>query len=180
MSYTKHTWIDDELITADKLNNIENGIAENGSSSGELATGNLQDGDILTVQATNGKVRKLKYTEVEVGIQYVKESESVDLTQLQELIGDSEQISTLYKLLDIDCIKYIKVDSGNISKSLINYSGSLNDSTLIGSILLDSTGDTLVYMINKSENKGIIAPASGHLTDNLNFSIVCKGFLPIE
>ena len=26
MSYTKHTWVDGEVITADKLNNIEEGI----------------------------------------------------------------------------------------------------------------------------------------------------------
>ena len=27
MAYTKHTWTDNELITKEKLNNIENGIA---------------------------------------------------------------------------------------------------------------------------------------------------------
>lgn len=27
MAYSKHTWIDNELITKEKLNNIENGIA---------------------------------------------------------------------------------------------------------------------------------------------------------
>ena len=27
MAYSKHTWTDDELITKEKLNNIENGIA---------------------------------------------------------------------------------------------------------------------------------------------------------
>lgn len=26
MAYTNHTWVDDELITKEKLNNIENGI----------------------------------------------------------------------------------------------------------------------------------------------------------
>lgn len=27
MTYTKHTWVDEEIITKDKLNNIEDGIA---------------------------------------------------------------------------------------------------------------------------------------------------------
>ena len=26
MAYSKHTWVNDELITADKLNNLENGL----------------------------------------------------------------------------------------------------------------------------------------------------------
>lgn len=32
MSYTKHTWTTDEYITADKLNNIENGIEESANN----------------------------------------------------------------------------------------------------------------------------------------------------
>lgn len=28
MAYSKHTWTDNELITKDKMNNIENGISE--------------------------------------------------------------------------------------------------------------------------------------------------------
>jgi len=32
MSYTKHTWVTDEYITADKLNNIESGIEESANN----------------------------------------------------------------------------------------------------------------------------------------------------
>mgnify|MGYP001625858430 CR=1 FL=1 len=28
MAYSKHTWVNDELITADKLNNLENGLED--------------------------------------------------------------------------------------------------------------------------------------------------------
>ena len=34
MSYTPHTWVDNETITASKLNNIEEGIAEAAQSGG--------------------------------------------------------------------------------------------------------------------------------------------------
>jgi hypothetical protein len=34
MSYEKHTWIDGELVTAAKMNNIENGIEEASSGGG--------------------------------------------------------------------------------------------------------------------------------------------------
>jgi hypothetical protein len=34
MSYTKHTWADGELVTAAKMNNIENGIEEASSGGG--------------------------------------------------------------------------------------------------------------------------------------------------
>ena len=36
MSYTKHTWSDGELVTAAKMNNIENGIEEASSGGGVL------------------------------------------------------------------------------------------------------------------------------------------------
>lgn len=34
MSYTRHTWIDDESVTYEKLNNIEDGVEEASSSGG--------------------------------------------------------------------------------------------------------------------------------------------------
>ena len=36
MSYTPHTWVDNETITAAKLNNIEDGIQEGGGGGGAL------------------------------------------------------------------------------------------------------------------------------------------------
>lgn len=40
MSYTKHTWADGELVTAAKMNNIENGIEEASSGGGVLVVHN--------------------------------------------------------------------------------------------------------------------------------------------
>ena len=34
MSYTRHTWVDDESVTYEKLNNIEDGIEEAAQSGG--------------------------------------------------------------------------------------------------------------------------------------------------
>jgi hypothetical protein len=52
MSYTKHTWADGELVTAAKMNNIENGIEE--ASSG---------GGVLVVTDTDGTLDKT-WTEI--------------------------------------------------------------------------------------------------------------------
>lgn len=43
MSYTKHTWSDGELVTAAKMNNIENGIEEAASGGGGSASTVLID-----------------------------------------------------------------------------------------------------------------------------------------
>jgi hypothetical protein len=52
MSYTKHTWVDGELVTAAKMNNIENGIEEASSGGGS-------GGGVLVVhQDTDGKLDK--------------------------------------------------------------------------------------------------------------------------
>lgn len=45
MSYTKHTWTDGELVTAAKMNNIENGIEE-------ASSGGSGGGGVLVVHAT--------------------------------------------------------------------------------------------------------------------------------
>lgn len=36
MSYTEHTWVDGETITAEKLNNLEEGVAEAGGAKYDL------------------------------------------------------------------------------------------------------------------------------------------------
>ena len=44
MSYTPHTWENDALITAAKMNNIEEGIAEGGGGSGSILFVTNDDG----------------------------------------------------------------------------------------------------------------------------------------
>lgn len=50
MAYTKHTWVTNEVITASKLNNIEDGIADL-SISGNIkqVAGFNDDGDLVPV-----------------------------------------------------------------------------------------------------------------------------------
>jgi hypothetical protein len=51
MSYTKHTWVDGELVTAAKMNNIENGIEEASSGGGS-------GGGVLVVHDEYGTLDK--------------------------------------------------------------------------------------------------------------------------
>lgn len=52
MSYTKHTWIDGELVTAAKMNNIENGIEEASSGGGPLVVHATPSDDAITLDKT--------------------------------------------------------------------------------------------------------------------------------
>lgn len=50
MAYTKHTWVTDEVITASKLNNIEDGIADLSiSGSIKQVAGFNANGDLVPV-----------------------------------------------------------------------------------------------------------------------------------
>lgn len=51
MSYTPHTWVDNETITAAKLNNIEDGIANGGGVATVLVNFNTEGGIIGSVVA---------------------------------------------------------------------------------------------------------------------------------
>lgn len=52
MSYTKHTWTDGELVTATKMNNIENGIEEASSGGGVLVVHATPSEDAITLDKT--------------------------------------------------------------------------------------------------------------------------------
>ena len=52
MSYEKHTWETGETITADKLNNLENGVASSGSGSGIFEIVATGDEDSKTLDKT--------------------------------------------------------------------------------------------------------------------------------
>ena len=52
MSYTKHTWTDGELVTAAKMNNIENGIEEASSGGGVLVVHATPSDDAMTLDKT--------------------------------------------------------------------------------------------------------------------------------
>lgn len=52
MSYTKHTWTDGELVTATKMNNIENGIEEASSGGGVLMVNGTWNDNVCTLDKT--------------------------------------------------------------------------------------------------------------------------------
>ena len=56
MSYEKHTWKNGEVITADKLNNIEEGISGGGSGGGSLVIHATTEGTIETFDKTCAEV----------------------------------------------------------------------------------------------------------------------------
>ena len=65
MSYEKHTWENGEIITAEKLNNIENGIEEAGSSGGgaePLIVGVTWEEDTGTLSETWKTIRDAYYS----------------------------------------------------------------------------------------------------------------------
>ena len=189
MSYVKNNWNEGDVITAEKLNNIENGIFEiNGL--GELAVGGFQNGDILTLQTADNKTRKMKYTEVEVGIQYVEDNSSISSPEdMPDLVGTEEDLGNLQKLLDSEGpLIFKKVRSFSQEESLNTFSqiityyyNSSVDSmiTFVGDFVIDSA---VLKILISPNNKGVITPADKGIPSFLNYSyfIVVKGFLPIE
>ena len=109
MAYTKHTWVDDELITADKLNNIENGIET--LANPLMASGELADGDIISVQTADGSFKKLKYRKIEMSPPFLKDFEGPGSLPAIDSSVDKE---TLYQLVFSGCasIKYSFISSG--------------------------------------------------------------------
>ena len=94
--YTKHTWQSEELITADKLNNLEEGV----SSVIPTTTGYLSDGDIFTVTSSEGSVKKMVWREIEVPLTIVEEGQD----SLEEVpnIDSSVDTETFYKILNLE------------------------------------------------------------------------------
>ena len=66
--YIRHKWKDDEIIDADKLNNIEQGIAEAGQKAGT----HQQAADTITEGTLAGKVRANAASAADVGVSQVR------------------------------------------------------------------------------------------------------------
>ena len=58
MAYTKQTWNNGDIITADKLNHIEDGIAEGGSGGG----------GVFVVHRTNNNILDKTWQEIDTAI----------------------------------------------------------------------------------------------------------------
>ena len=188
MSYTSYTWNEGDLITADRLNNIEKGISTI-IPSGNISTGPLQNGDTLIFQTPDNKIRKMRYVEAKVEILHLKSGAPDQLEDVPDLVGDPESISNLYKLLDLEAFtifKGIRVieQSGRIN--LFPCSATLHpcidaspaspteDSyQLLCDILPDEYTGAIIYPnLNKGLTYGTI-----HVGQHY---IECKGFIPVE
>lgn len=107
MSYTKHTWTDGELVTAAKMNNIENGIEE--ASSGGGGTG----GGVLVVHDVDGTLDKTW-----------QEIHDADLAVIRD--GDSRYpIHAAYQGKGTYVVSYFAASAGNVVIS--SYSASSMD-----------------------------------------------------
>ena len=181
MSYTPYTWQSGETITAEKLNNIEAGISTI-IPSGDISTGPLQNGDTLIFQTPDNKIRKMKYVEAKVELSYISEDSVPTLPEdSPDLIGTPENISNLYKLLDLEAFTVFK----EVRIILENhYIGAIGLCTLSG---VSQTEEG--YQFTHSSGDGYIA---GEIFPNLNKGflygnlfgvqnyIECKGFIPVE
>lgn len=177
--YTKHTWVKDELITADKLNNIENGISS-AVSSGELAIGGFQNGDILTLSTADGKIRKMKYAEVEVGIQPINsETPAEGPEDLPDLIGSEEDLINLQKLFDLNSFTLFR-GIGYTETGILHFNYVIVDNK-DGITFFVCSGiavDVEMYAYIFSNNKGWYSMKNSDSTEPLQ--IICKGFIPVE
>jgi hypothetical protein len=68
MSYTKHTWADGELVTAAKMNNIENGIEEASSGGGGGVVHSVINGNTSTLDKTWQEIFDGDYTTIDSAI----------------------------------------------------------------------------------------------------------------
>lgn len=66
MSYDKNTWQTGDVITAEKLNHMEDGIADGGGGGGVLVVGVIVDGSTMTFDKTWQQIHDADYCIVEI------------------------------------------------------------------------------------------------------------------
>lgn len=105
MSYTKQTWADGDIITANKLNHIEDGIASAG--------GGITIANILVTSMTTGRC---EYTYEELS-EKVNNGETV----LFELIGYLSGPAVVEQLSEDDEPKIIAVGVGTLNSQVMGF-----------------------------------------------------------
>ena len=189
MSYTKHTWIDGELITADKLNNLEEGV----SSVVPTTTGYLSDGDTFTVTSSEGSVKKMVWREIAVPLSITDEFPN----SVEEFPNIDSSINTedFYDLLNFKYNKLLlraTINTPTKNDTCFPCVSQFIEEQKIGETTLDiynvmpatSSGATFPLQVGilPAYNKAVTY-ASGLDSDTLasmEISLVIGGFLPIE
>ena len=205
MSYTKHTWQSEEIITADKLNNMEEGISSFTASN--AITGYLQDGDILTVQTSDGNSKKIIWKEINVPLTLKKDDSSISIEEVPD-IDSSVDIDSLFKLLNSKAEVEIILNKLKVMSSFIDYrftstiinktytenndqeafliynsvrhisgtnSNAISDMYLEVSLYKDSTYKKQYIIGYQSTPNGIEV-----FNVDAEFNLLVKGFLPVE
>ena len=95
MSYTKHTWVNNETITATKMNNIEDGIEEAAQSGGSSAVIIIDDGTAL--DKTYAEIYDLVESGTPCYVSYTGEKAITDLDSSYQYHVDLMPIVKVYK-----------------------------------------------------------------------------------
>lgn len=103
MSYTPHEWQNDELITAAKLNNIEEGVAAGGGGSGALICSLNNDGNHYVLDKTVQEIYDAIYGGTPV---YVKYQYGVLGTDYRSEIYLAPIIK-IYSYADLDTVRIV-------------------------------------------------------------------------
>lgn len=114
MSYTPHTWVDNETITAAKLNNIEDGIQEGGGGGGALIVNSSWSGD-LSNYVLDKTVQEIYDALLSGTPAYIK---------FQYGVLDSSAVGTLYlapviKIYNYDYTNVIRVVAAKPAMSVV-------------------------------------------------------------
>lgn len=190
--YTKHTWQSEELITADKLNNLEEGV----SSVIPTTTGYLSDGDIFTVQSSDGGVKKMVWREIEVPLTLVEEPVSPEEASNIDSIDSSVDTEAFYKILNLEYKEATMHFFGTVTSDPPEATDLYFPCVVqhlrnvpIGSELLDYF--MVLFRFNTISSTAYIVPAQNKAwVDKPNFSpdptatysvsLLVHGFLPAE
>lgn len=109
MAYNKYTWVDGELITAEKLNHMEDGIAEGGEAGYECTetTEQLFSETVTTAESEDGCFAELAY------------SEPITADELTVIFNGTQYICS--KIEGEDTVYYGGIDPNTTMPDFTNY-----------------------------------------------------------
>ena len=181
MSYTKHTWQSEEIITADKLNNLEEGV----SSIIPTVTGYLQDGDIFTVQTSSGTSKKMVWREITVPLTYVEKrpegeedwpdiDPSVDTENLFNILNSHTKSEALL-------VWDTPMFSGNVFLWInMGISHTILPAQKAFSLYCNTNGIAFNVDIIDDINKQCLFIEGDIGSSTIGYSLLVRGFLPVE
>ena len=146
MSYEKHTWETGEIITAEKLNNLENGVASGGGTGAFMVKFifDMQTGEITGADKTLEEI-----------YQACKDGKNVIGLSNYILEDDEEEFSEAFSYFNLNYISYSY--EINESEKVEMYDAFFEQNTLTNHNPTDRICDLSVTAISYSSNNGISA-----------------------